>query len=115
MYTKAKMLFCGYQLVQYTVIGILQWKPWRYRQLINSTSLYYKSGKNPYRYYNHTSLSDSTTHTHYTCNEIEGLYDEIIITIVPFTCFLFLLMLHTHDNTDWHYICHNGKIFLYNG
>ena len=28
-------------------------------------------------------------HTYYTCNEIEGLYDEIIITIVPlYFCFL---------------------------
>jgi len=25
---------------------------------------------------------------------------EIIITIVPFTCFLLLLLLHTHENTD---------------
>ena len=43
-----------------------------------SVSVYYMSCKNPYQILH-------VTHTHYiwTCNEIKGSYDKIIITIVP--------------------------------
>ena len=53
------------------------------------------------------------------CNEIEGSYDKIIITIVPsytrqnITRLLplaLLLLLHAHNNTDGNYIFHDNYL-----
>ena len=64
-------------------------KPCNCMEFIKRRIFYYKSHENPYQV------------LQVTCNEVEGLYDKIIITIVPtytgknITCLLPLLMLCT--------------------
>ena len=89
---------------------------------------YYKSRENPYQVLQVTRESVSGTTSHMrcvrTCNEIEGSYDKIIITIVPsytgknITHLLplaLLLMLRTCNNTDGNKLAIFSGIALYYG
>ena len=55
------------------------------------------------------------------CNEIEGSYDKIIITIVPsytitdLLLLALLLVLHTHKNTDGNKLVTFSSVALYYG
>ena len=74
----------------------------------------------------HTCVSGTASYVHYTWkwNEIEGLYDKIIITIVQsytgknimsLLLLALLLMLHTRNNTDGNKVVIFSGIALYYG
>ena len=107
-------------------------KPCSCTQFIKSHILYYKSRDNLYQYYKsrenpyqvlqvtRESVSGTTSHVRcvWTCNEIEGSYDKIIITIAPsytgksITRLLplaLLLVLRTRNNTD------GNKLVIFSG
>ena len=56
-------------------------KPCSCIQFNKTCIVYYKSRKNPYQYYK--SRENPSQVLQVMCNEIEGSYDKIIITIVP--------------------------------
>ena len=58
-------------------------KPCGCIQFIKSRIFYYKSRENPYQVLQVTQEFVSGTTSCARCNEIEGLYDKIIIAIVP--------------------------------
>ena len=114
------------------------WKPCSCTQFIKSRIFYYKSRENPYQYrkshenpyqvlqVTRESVSGTTSHVRcvWTCNEIEGSYDKIIITIVPsytgknITRLLplaLLLVLRTRNNTDGNKLVIFSGIALYYG
>ena len=87
-----------------------------------SRIFYCKSRENPYQYCKSCYQVLQVTCT--ACNEIEGSYDKIIITIVPsytgknITHLLplaLLLMLRTHSNTDGNKLVIFSGIALYYG
>ena len=113
-------------------------KPCSCTQFIKSRIFYYKSRENPYQYcksrenpyqvlqVTRESVSGTTSHVRcvWTCNEIEGSYDKIIITIVPsytgknITRLLplaLLLVLRTRNNTDGNKLVIFSGIALYYG
>ena len=86
-------------------------KPCSCMQFIKSRICYYKSCENPYQYCKSREnpyqvlqvtrefVSGTTSHVRCvrTCNEIEGLYDKITITIVPsYTGKISLVCCHWH-------------------
>ena len=103
-------------------------KPSSCMQFIKSCISYYKSRENLYQVLQVTreSVSGTTSHVRcvWACNEIEGLYDKIIITIVPrytgknITRLLplaLLLVLRTRNNTDGNKLMIFSSIALYYG
>ena len=117
-------------------------KPSSCTQFIKSPIFYSKSRENPYQYcksrenpyqvlqVTRKSVSGTTSHvricisTTSPCNEIEGSYDKIIITIVPsyigknITRLLplaLLLVLRTRNNTDGNKFVIFSGIALYYG
>ena len=103
-------------------------KPCSCTQLIKSQMFYYKSCENPYQVLQVTreSVSGTTSHVRCveTCNEIEGSYNKIIITIVPsytgknithLLLLALLLMLRTRNNTDGNKLVIFSGIALYYG
>ena len=113
-------------------------KPCSCTQFIKSRIFYCKSRENPYQYcksrenpyqvlqVTRESVSGTTSHVRcvWTCNEIEGSYDKIIITIVPsytgknITHLLplaLLLVLRTRNNTDGNKLVIFSGIALYYG
>ena len=113
-------------------------KPCSCTQFIISRIFYCKSRENPYQYcesrenpyqvlqVTQESVSGTTSHVRcvWTCNEIEGSYDKIIITIVPsytgtnITSLLplaLLLVLRTRNNTDGNKLVIFSGIALYYG
>ena len=113
-------------------------KPCSCTQFIKSRIFYCKSRENPYQYcesrenpyqvlqVTRESVSGTTSHVRcvWTCNEIEGSYDKIIITIVPsytgknITRLLplaLLLVLRTRNNTDGNKLVIFSGIALYYG
>ena len=103
-------------------------KPYFYCKSCENPYQYCKSRENPYQVLQVTreSVSGTTSHVRYvwTCNEIEGSYDKIIITIVPsytgenITRLLplaLLLVLRTRNNTDGNKLVIFSGIALYYG
>ena len=113
-------------------------KPCSCTQFIKSRIFYCKSRENPYQYcksrenpyqvlqVTRESVSGTTSHVRCVgpCNEIEGSYDKIIITIVPsytgenITSLLplaLLLVLRTRNNTDGNKLVIFSGIALYYG
>ena len=102
-------------------------KPCSCIQFIKSRIFYCKSCKNPYQYYksceNPYQVLQVTHACVWTCNEIEGSYDKIIITIAPsytgkniarLLPLALLLVLWTHNNTAGNkLVIFSGKALYY--